>query len=113
MKPWGSAVDGPPTSVRDANTLNHDRQAAAGPHGLDHHNCKLSEQKVGEHLGREAARYEQVLRETTRGTSELFKGPALFAAKTRHQGRGRLIIWSTAHITSTQPSCPSLLAVDE
>ena len=66
---------------------------AAHPHGFGHHSCKLGEHKAGEHLGREAARYEQVLRETARGTGELYEGPALFAAETTRQGRGRLLAW--------------------
>jgi len=58
----GLALKRPKASVRYADTLNQDRQTAARLHGLGHHSCKLGEHKVGEHLGREATRYEQVLR---------------------------------------------------
>ncbi len=87
-----STFDGPPTSVRDANTLNHDCRAAPLPHGLGHHSCKLGVHKAGKHLDGEAVRYdEQVLGETERGTGKLLEGPSLFAGEMTHRGCERLL----------------------
>jgi hypothetical protein len=98
---------GPSASIGDADALNQSRYAASRHHRLGHNSCKLCVHKAAQQLDREAVRYEQVLAKTTRGTCKLFEGPALFTAKTKHQGRGRLPAWGTEHVTGTTKLTPS------
>src|SRR5262249_32675195 len=47
---FGLPFEPRPASVRDADTLNHERRTAVRRCGLGHNNCELGEHKAGEHL---------------------------------------------------------------
>jgi hypothetical protein len=95
----GSLIFKPrPASVRDADTLNHERYTSVRHHGLGHNNCEPGEHKFGEHLNSEAVSYEEVLGQTARGTGKDFEGSTLFATKPIRRECGRPLASGLDHI---------------
>jgi hypothetical protein len=98
-----------PAVVCDAVALDPDCETSALCSGLAYHPCECGKHKTGEHLGREAIRYdEHFLANTGRSFGKHFEGTALFTAATTYGGRGRLLACGMHHDQHNQVDPQSL-----